>query len=100
MATRTSTKFPGASIEVIETIQKLGQLWQPMESAPTNGARILVVEGNGSIGAAAAHPCPPNYGWWFVGGGKRAFPVAWLPLPHPPQPKFPPNREIKEGTPV
>lgn len=63
--------------------------WQPMETAPKDGRRILVhgldCDGRGSywdeIGMARYDKSRPGGGWetWGV-----AYPQKWMPLPEPP----------------
>lgn len=70
--------------------------WRPMESAPKDGTRILVTDGDEVLVAEwravkIAYPdCRPTWGWYVPysdqdeqGGAHEAGPIGWMPLPRP-----------------
>jgi hypothetical protein len=60
--------------------------WQPIETAPKTGARILTVRGNGYV--AVQRWYSPNLGahMWLddVGRVPAGEPTHWMPLPEAP----------------
>ncbi len=56
--------------------------WQPIETAPTDGARVLVWDGSLKMAFACAY----ENGLWQTGvwTGRRPQITHWMPLPPPP----------------
>jgi len=84
-----------------EKVARVASEWQPMETAPRNGREIiLAVElragvpgcmlvGHFMQGGHCIEDHPPiDRGWYFWNGrlfDKATKPIAWMPLPEPPQ---------------
>ena len=56
--------------------------WQPIETAPKDGTRVLICEDNGVV-EIASH----DKDGWFDDEYMPCEPVAWMPLPAPPEPQ-------------
>jgi hypothetical protein len=59
--------------------------WQPIETAPKDGRRVLTVRGNGYVGVMQWHATP---GRWFADAYialTEAQPTHWMPLPEAPK---------------
>jgi len=61
--------------------------WQPIDTAPKDGTRVLLWNVSGRYGIvegwyAPTLPCPH----WTVGHGDLVSPTFWMPLPPPPAP--------------
>ena len=57
----------------------LGAQWQPMETAPRDGRDILLAAGDVTVGFSCVDK------WSGVSGQPVYGPVAWMPLPKPPE---------------
>lgn len=64
--------------------------WQPIETAPKDGTRIIfwgpnlaVAEGEWLSGKWAGHP---TEGWYRTNQSPRVRPTHWMPLPDAPKP--------------
>ena len=55
--------------------------WQPIETAPKDGTRVIVLEGDGDVSLADFYD-----GRWFysVAHDEMFDPTHWMPLPDPP----------------
>ena len=54
--------------------------WQPIETAPRDGTRVLVYERDAALGAISLNWVDQD-GWWL------GHPTHWMPLPTPPEDK-------------
>ena len=67
-------------------------LWQPIQTAPTDGTEILASDG---MAVQICH-CEPDMmmRWRFGDGGHDAFEAThWVPLPPPPNAKAQPDAQ-------
>lgn len=55
--------------------------WQPIETAPSNGAYVLIVGGRHAVATTA----PADGEWWRSNKLLKAVPTHWMPLPAPPE---------------
>ena len=69
----------------------LQALWKPIETAPTDGTRILVADRNAAGGWVEAARYHGDYGgWWMVNTDPtdyydgQVYPTVWQPMPDPP----------------
>ncbi len=60
--------------------------WQPIETVPRDGTRVLVCDGNGTGTGRLL-----DDGSWAVGGGCGYRPTHWMPLPAAPSGKVVPH---------
>jgi hypothetical protein len=71
-------------------------MWQPIETAPKDGTRVLVYNGKQrgyhtveeDIGVAEWSPCMGVYCWASIAccdGVSYYDPTHWMPLPEPPK---------------
>ena len=64
--------------------------WQPIETAPKDGTRVLasqsghVFTARWAPGFAAVYPGGGGPGWYDEILDRRAQPTHWMPLPAPP----------------
>lgn len=62
--------------------------WLPIESAPRDGTRIIVLDISGLIAIARSTPCGRRHSDEWSADGRiimRPSPTHWMPLPTPPQ---------------
>lgn len=67
--------------------------WQPIETAPKSGKRILLAEAGSVYEGAWAAIEPAEAGWvwshqiedWQIRESGFSNPTHWMPLPEPPQ---------------
>ena len=57
--------------------------WQPIETAPVDGTRILFLGCNG-VFESSIHPCIPAGAYMGDGWQEDADVTHWMPLPEPP----------------
>jgi hypothetical protein len=77
----------GARPEIVSTLRALlaalaGDGWQPIETAPKDGAAILIYHQRADAQGVAV---PVIGGWFIPRGGPVKSPTHWMPLPEPPQ---------------
>ena len=61
--------------------------WQPIETAPKDGTRVLVVE-RGTVSIADwfdGNGWEPGACWWATDSGSLRDVTHWMPLPEPPR---------------
>lgn len=56
--------------------------WQPMDTAPKDGTRILIWDCGCEI--ASWRTDTKGRAWWSTGRGSHVDPKFWAPLPKPP----------------
>lgn len=58
--------------------------WQPIETAPRDGTRVLIYNGEDVLEARYCFGCwqDPVYSEWM--GDVAGKPTHWMPLPEPP----------------
>lgn len=81
-----ATDFRPCDVEYVRA-DSHAQQWQPIETAPTDGTRILAYPVFGKVGVVT---------WWrsnihkdggsFIDGNMAVRPTQWMPLPAPPNP--------------
>lgn len=61
--------------------------WQPIETAPKDGTKVLLWDDGVTIGEWSENVHPWNDGNWWVEGGQVTTQTAthWMPLPEPPK---------------
>lgn len=67
--------------------------WQPIETAPKDGTRVLVADEDVWMAVARYWPCNSYWIEDAASGMKLNPPTHWLPLPPPPQ-----SPQVREGT--
>jgi hypothetical protein len=55
--------------------------WQPIETAPKDGTKVLIVDDDGVVDVAA-YLIGKRYGYWDT--ETFCCPTHWMPLPPPP----------------
>ena len=59
--------------------------WQPIETAPKNGTRVMVIEFNRTDPIPITATCGVQHGRWHsIPGAYALKPTHWMPLPAPP----------------
>lgn len=74
----------------MEDFEKLADklLWRPIETAPMDGASVLLACEHGVV--QEGHYEPDDKGWWLAQchptdyWDGQVFPLAWMPMPDPP----------------
>lgn len=61
--------------------------WQRIETAPKDGARILLVNPLSWVGPGAFKDGFQGPGFYFEGNALKSHPTHWMPLPTPPEVK-------------
>lgn len=58
--------------------------WQPIETAPKDGTRVLTAKVGGPVGMSFWLTSSEK--WWdgLSGHSRNSPPTHWMPLPHPP----------------
>jgi hypothetical protein len=64
---------------VDDEIKKQSAMWQPIETAPGDGSRILICTESGHVLIAGWAVKLNVSGWW------NDNPTHWMPLPEPPE---------------
>lgn len=59
--------------------------WRPIETAPKDGALVLVSNTGGSVCIASWSGKKRKYWRYFLGGEMWTQPTHWMPLPEPPE---------------
>jgi hypothetical protein len=60
-------------------------LWQPIETAPKDGTRVLIADSNVWMAVATFWPCNMYWTDDTISGLKLNSPTHWMPLPEPPK---------------
>jgi hypothetical protein len=58
--------------------------WQPIETAPKDGTRVLIAHTNVWMAVAWFWPCNMHWTEDTASGMKLNDPTHWMPLPDPP----------------
>jgi hypothetical protein len=90
----TALGWPGGPGRVGRTSEGSGEAlwWQPIETAPTDGARVLLYQPGGdgedplrTVAEGSWLPTfPEAWGWLTESGDQWTGPTHWMPLPEPP----------------
>ena len=66
--------------------------WQPIETAPKDGTKVLLVNRRGNMAVGLWQGQELYKGWWLMGGNRPNLffnaphgPTHWMPLPAPPR---------------
>jgi hypothetical protein len=72
-------------------------LWQPIETAPSDGTTIIIVGGTGAgLGKGEVRIAQADGDWWRTNPEGLRMPTHWQPLPLPPSPA----KQAPEAPPV
>lgn len=61
--------------------------WQPIETAPKDGTRVLLVNPLCWVGAGSFRDGYQGPAFYFEGSTLKSHPTHWMPLPPPPEAK-------------